>query len=453
MNRVIKYYFPVIGFFILTACTKYLDIEPRGKLIPKTVADFRLLLDDRITMNTGPGIAELASDNLFLHDQDLMNIQVLHEKNTYLWNKEIYGSDDQAPDWNIPYRQIYYANLILEGLQTSVAGTVEERNAIEGEALFYRGYALFNVVSLYSKFYDPATADTDLGVPIRESSDVFEKSFRPTLSATYTQILTDLKAAADLLPETQQVKTRPSKTAAYGALAIVYLNMNDYDRALYNALQALSIDNTLIDYNVLDANQFPVFSEFNAETLFFSYMHVGYTYIFPASLTAEVTGLYESNDLRSKLFIAESFVDQNGAEYVSFTGSYAGFEVFTGIATDELYLIVSECYARKHLTASALEYLNLLLEKRYESGSFIPVKVNDETELIKRIVIERRKELLMRNRRWFDLKRLGRDDRFAVKLERFAGGSQYSLAPRDPRYVFPIPFTVIENTGMEQNVR
>src|SRR5690606_15363860 len=118
-------------------------------------------------------------------------------KNAYTWKKDIYIASDQATDWNVPYDRIYNANVILEGLEKIDNARELKKNTIKGEALFLRAIALYEVVSLYAGSYDPATATTQLGVPIRTSSDVFEVSSRPTLQKTYDQILADLTEAAN----------------------------------------------------------------------------------------------------------------------------------------------------------------------------------------------------------------------------------------------------------------
>src|SRR5690606_30324268 len=121
----------------------------------------------------------------------------------------------------------------------------------------------------YAKSYDAATAQSDLGVPIRLSSDVMEVSTRPTLQETYDQILADLNEAATLLPAQAEVQTRASQWAVYALLARIYLDMEQYDLSLQNALKALDIQDDLMDYNTLDPMAYPIFAELNKETIFF----------------------------------------------------------------------------------------------------------------------------------------------------------------------------------------
>jgi len=70
---------------------------------------------------------------------------------------------------------------------------------------------------------------------------------------------------------------------------------------------------------------------------------------------------------------------------------------------------------------------------------------------LNKILTERRKELLMRGLRWTDLRRLNKETAFATTLSRIVNGTTYTLPPNDPGYVFRIPLSVINFTGIEQN--
>src|SRR6185503_8258838 len=102
---------------------------------------------------------------------------------------------------------------------------------------------------------------------------------RSTVQKTYDLILADLLEAKDLLPPTAVTKNRPIRAAAYGALARVYLSMEDYSNALLYADQYLQLSKTLIDYNTLPlvapalGNIFPQSIDFNPEVIFRSVMN------------------------------------------------------------------------------------------------------------------------------------------------------------------------------------
>jgi hypothetical protein len=86
-----------------------------------------------------------------------------------------------------------------------------------------------------------------------------------------------------------------------------------------------------------------------------------------------------------------------------------------------------------------LEKLNYLLVNRYQKGTFTPLEGLSGVELIKKIEVERRKELLFRGVRWLDQKRYNQDPALAKTNSRIYLGKEYRLEPGSPRYTFPIP--------------
>jgi hypothetical protein len=160
---------------------------------------------------------------------------------------------------------------------------------------------------------------------------------------------------------------------------------------------------------------------------------------------------YEAEDLRKLLY----FQDAQGNGTVAFEGSYTGvgYELFNGLATDELYLLRSEANARLNNLNDAMDDLNFLLSKRYVTGKFAPRVADTKEEALDIILMERRKELLNRGTRWADLRRLNEEPQYATNLKRELGTAVYSLPPNDPRYALLIPGKVIQLSAVNQNPR
>jgi hypothetical protein len=125
--------------------------------------------------------------------------------------------------------------------------------------------------------------------------------------------------------------------------------------------------------------------------------------------------------------------------------------VFSGIATDEMYLIKAECLARAGKVDEGIQTLNALLIKRWKTGTFVPFVAANVNDAMTKILKERRKELVFRTLRWEDLRRLQNDPLFSVTPKRIVNGQEYSLEPNSPRYLLKIPPTVIQLTGIQQN--
>src|SRR5690606_12084108 len=116
----------------------------------------------------------------------------------------------------------------------------------------------------------------------------------------------------------------------------------------------------------------------------------------------------------------------------------------------EIYLIKAECEARVGNIATALKTINELLKNRYD-GTFTPFSSDDNEAVLRFVLNERRKELIWRGLRWSDLRRLNKDIRFAKTISRDVDGTTYTLEPGSPKYVLPIPNSVILNNDMQQN--
>ncbi len=357
------------------------------------------------------------------------------------------------PDWDFPYRTIFYANTALDGL-AKITGSYDQAawNNVKGSALFYRAHIFYQLAQLFAPPYDSQTAAADWGIPLRLQADINEKISRSSVKQTYEKVINDLREALPLLPAKPLYLTRPSKPAVYSLLARVYQTMQDYENALLYADSCLQWQHTLLDFNSLDPGQtFPI-PQLNDETIFYC-IQVPHTLIYPF-LTLVDSNLYNSyalNDLRRSIFFTPAY----SGTAMTFQGSYDGSgDAFGGLATDEVYLIRAECYARKDNTAAAMNDLNTLLEKRWITGTFIPFTASDAADALMQILTERRKELLFRALRWTDLRRLNKEASFAVQLVRVANGISYTLPPGDIRYTYPIPDNVISfNPGMPQNPR
>jgi hypothetical protein len=443
--------------YSLSACQKdFLDKKPNQALtIPTTLSDFQSLLDDNGDLNQAPYLLVTSTDDIYTTDAGLISAGAIIA-NSYLWQKDIYQGQTQN-DWNKPYLQVFYANIILDGLDKFKTNTSNQAqfNAVKGSALFIRALAFYHLAQEFTLPYAPTTASSTLGIPIRLSADVNIKSNRGNLKQSYDQIIADLLKAKDLLPFKTDYKTRPTLQAALALLARVYQTTQVYDQAVQYATACLQLSNTLIDYNTLTASLSKPLPKAlpngNDEVLYYTALTSVNFFIIP-TLTSVDTLLYRSydnNDLRKSIFFS---VKPNGI--IQFKGNYSGTTaMFAGLATDEVYLIRAESYAREGNTTAAMNDLNTLLKNRWKKGTFLPLTAANSDDALKQVLIERRKELVFRNLRWTDLKRLNQDNRFAITLTRNANGQLYSLLPNDPRYAFPIPDDEIQNSGIPQNQR
>jgi len=227
--------------------------------------------------------------------------------------------------------------------------------------------------------------------------------------------------------------------------------MSDYKDAQTSATNALAINNQLTDFNTLDQGTdtpFPLFipDEYFLSTTWGNYLTSSYY----AFIDSNIVRSYDPNDLRSRIYL-KSYGDG-----YYFSGNYYpnnNAQLFSGLAVDEVYLTRAECYARAGDIANAMKDLNTLLKTRWVTGTYVNMTASTATEALNLVLTERRKELIMRNTRWTDLRRLNLDPATAVTLTRILDGVTYTLPPNDLRYTLLIPQSVIINSKIEQNPR
>jgi len=432
------------------SCKKYLDKKSDNALVtPTTLEDLQGMLDDNHLMNANTsGFGEASADDYF-DQEDIYNSFDDIAKKEYLWNLRVYYDPN---DWGADYNVIYNANYCLDQLNFihKTSGNLDEWSNVKGAALFYRGYYYLGLIWDYGKAYDEDSSNTDLGIVLRKSSDFNIPSARATVMASYNQVISDLTEASEYLPMNSSHPMRPSRPAAWGALARAWLSMRKYDSAFKYADKTLQFKNELLDYNSseVDPSSYVPFAPFNKEIIFYSTqsgMHTSTLYFY-ASIDTNLLAKFDTNDLRLTTY----FFPYNG--YYGFKGNYAAalYPSFSGIATDEMLLIRAECYARQGKVDDAMDDLNKLLVKRYATGTFVPLIINNKEEALDKILLERRKELLMRGLRWSDIKRLNKEN-YQITPERKIGSNTYLLPPNSSRYALPLPDDIIRLTGMQQN--
>lgn len=448
-NKTTSILLLLFALCILGSCKKLLDEKPKSGLqIPNTLKDFQALLDAYVIINrSDPCTGELSSDDYYLTDATL-NARTAEERAAYTWQH----SNVFIPinnDWANIYKIVYRSNTVLEGIDkiSQNSSNQQEWNNVKGQAAYLRGKAFLQGLAIWSLAYDANSSQSDLGLALRLGTDFNVASVRTSAAAGYQQCIDDLKLAIALLPDQPLHVVRASKPAAYGLLARTYLYMRNYDLALLYADSCLALKSDLLDYNTVSSTPSYPIPQFNTEVIYDSYMStptpLSNSY---ARITPELYAQYETSDLRQTLFF--KLVEPNVYGY---RGSYVkSYQLFTGLATDEVYLMRAECNARKGNVLKANQDLNALLKKRYKTGTFTDLNIISPTELLSKILLERRKELLMRGLRWMDIKRLNKEG-YNIGLKRMYNTGDYSMAPNARGFALPLPEDIISISGMEQN--
>lgn len=155
------------------------------------------------------------------------------------FNASTYETEDM---WQNHYYAIKNYNIVIAN-----AALVEDEtllpsvDILKGIALFCRASSYLTLARYYGNAYDPATAATDLCVPLVLVYDQLEKPARATVKQVYDQIIKDLDEAESLLAEVPGAigSEVPTIDAVYALKARYYLDVQDYDEAYTMALNVI----------------------------------------------------------------------------------------------------------------------------------------------------------------------------------------------------------------------
>lgn len=437
-----------IALGALVSCEKYLDEMPdKSQAVISTMTDIKGFIKHPI-MNAEYSYVPVITDDYVRFTPQNWLLLIQENVNTHLWQTNL----DMSRDWEFAYSRIRNCNIVLSYINkiNDPAATIAEKKLAEGEARFFRAYNWWELSQLFSPQPTVNNMNDLWGIALKTSPNVEDKTVRSTIKDMYDKIISDLKESIELLPGVRENKKDPSKVASYALLARVYLQVGRYDSSLRYADLCLKQYGELMDYNNINSSSNTPFKIINPEIIFQTVARFNSNFAGRQTMDSVFMNLYEENDLRLKVLYKK-----NGSLY-SFKGNYDGSSLstlFTGIAIDEIYLIRAESFARLGNIEPALSDLNTLLEKRWEAGTYVPYITNNPKQLLVKIIEERRKELVFRNLRFSDLRRLNSDNDFAQTVQRNIDGKIYSLLPNDLRYTFLIPQLVIDISGIQQNPR
>lgn len=454
---------PLLAF---AACNDYLDIKPKGQIVPQTAEDYELMLTHNNLVKTSDPYTNFLTDDALLFDGfylglgDFENLQPF-EQNLYTFSDDVFGESETDYIWKNAYDHIYVYNTVINNVLDADGGEAHKKQ-VWAEAKVGRAMEYLTLVNVYANHYDAGTATTDLGVPLitdYNNDDGQAKSLeRATVQQVYDQICADLNEAMPLLPDVAPNPFRASKSAAMALLARAYLYMGRYDDALAQANAYLDLHPDLLDYTAYSASASLGIGRIdlpdganNSENVYLRY----YPYVFGCSgsllASADLIASYDPADKRLELLFFDFAAFGLPGYYL-----YAPFiQVNIMPTTSELYLIAAECAARADDKVTALDRLNTLRDNRIEAN--VPLDAADADEALRLVLAERRRELVFIDYlRLADLKRLNREPAFAQTITRtmMSTGETFELQPNSPKYVLPIPASVMRfNSKMVQNER
>lgn len=483
-----KLLYIIWSVFFLSACDKQIDnirpltqVDEVGQLATVSgiteatvsnyiiIQSFSAVFYDRPRISIGEG----RGDNVTLQTFGPVNKQ----SDAFFFRNSIdLVQGESAEFFKGCYHVIGSTNVVLAGIARMEANGYAElseadKNALryaKGENLFLRAITYFNLARVYGKPYYLNDANNPC-VPIKVTTDVSETPNVSTVKQVYDYIVTDLKAAAQLM-KAPVVRTNAftSTYASWALLSRVYLYMGGSTvnpNLSYNQLAISYADSTLNNnngkYTLLEAADYiNMFGDdelgqlgrssfaTNKEIIFALDHSIGGSAIGelfhydPNYATGAVylpsqsfKNMLQSNDIR------KSFLKVNVASGVTETTKWLSQNLSYLTSAPEIVLRIAEVYLnRAEASAKSGMYVQARADlKRIHSRAGLSVLDIDnlsDGELLNAVLKERRIELAFEGQASFDYFRNG------LSMSRLAidnNGTALTITPEDPRVVYPLP--------------
>lgn len=391
-------------------------------------------------------IPELMADNLYLSSRNTGRYLEYENFVVSERNGEAEGL------WEKGYEVIVNATRAIEGGKAIEGSTPTGQisiNQLIGEAYALRALAHFDLVRMFAQPYNFTADASHLGIPvISEVNTVQTSPSRNTVKEVYTQINNDLTAALGLM-QTQKGKGSFSIGAVKGLLARVALYQDDEVNAIKYSSEVI----TTGGYTLITNNNYATLwsSELNNETLFevvntiadsegsnslgHFFSVSGYA---DALVSTELYNLYDSEDVRKTAITsgAKPSAETDALFVNKFPKGTAADDNIKILRLAEQYLIRAEAYVKEGENTLAQNDLNVILKRANPNA---PNATETGSDLLNRILEERRKELAFEGHRLFDLNRNKKD----VKI--IQSEKSITVSYPNDKFILPIPLKEINS--------
>lgn len=443
-----------VATLLLTSCTDYLNVKPRGYDIVSKMEHYEgLLLGQELFVldETFPYMCF----ECFM-DADAYN-NVYSEigssaTNAYKWEKDIYREDETCGEWNSFTTALYYYNVIVNQVMDAEDGTEQEKIALRSEARMLRAYFTFMMSRFFGRVPIITKASTtDCDFSLRSIEEV--KSF----------VLTEMAESVGNLRDEEEHFMRVFKPTGLAMYGQVLFYFGEYDRALeqleaaYNALKSRS-EVCLTDYpsridTYGDLNPI-IYDNENPELLF----RLGsMCRLWPAVYCSMYNMLFwgVKNDVISHFFYdlkdarlgALSSVSSGKSAYKTFRASdkyspnMKAIKTNIGVDVPHLFTMYAECLARAGRLDDAAAILVEFRKNRMDPGhESLPAALSGKDEMIVFAFEEGIREQIGFGTTWFEMKRVWDDPLFQY-LKPFyvhtVGDEEYNLTEESLLFQYP----------------
>lgn len=440
-----------------SSCKKYLEIVPKGKKIPTTLADYEAMIRDEYSnQRTTITHAVLLMNDQFETSANL-NYYPLYSPN-YFWNENAdriaLNSSDETTYYNA-YTAISTSNLLIEHVPEATEGSEADKAELVAQAKVLRALNYYVLANYYADTYEEANAASKLSVPMILSANINAPHKQVSIKELYDFMIRDIDEAIPGLRATSATVLHPNLGAAYALKARLFLTMGQYANALAAANEALKYNDKLYDWNQFYALYKTKIEEPNVYTNAQSPMGFDFVenYYFrhgdnnnarrEAALRTDRAAKFETGDAR----FASRWKLRTIASDTYYTSITLGFFNYGGLTTTEVYLIKAECQARLNDVPGAMTTLNTVRVKRIFPQIYAPLSASNTVEAVKLIQRTKANELINSITTFADLRRLNKDPNYATTLTKTENGQNYTLSPTSHLWTMPFPQGAFKNPG------
>jgi len=429
MKKFSIYILLFVAAIAVSSCDDYLDITPVGRVIPETLEQYRAVLTQGYaTYPEHKSLTAVRTDELTMNEfSDEINLY----RDIYIWKDTNPDSFTATFQYQDLYTVIFYTNVIINEASKKLAES-PERNQLVGEAYALRAMAYLDLINLFGKPYNVATAGTDKGVPLALEIDLEQVFVPQSVEVIYNQIISDTNKAEELINLNSQPtgkNYRFSKVALYSLESRVYLYQQQWQKSLDAANKALAINSNLIDLKATSVFATKFDSKESILALEDGYINglKGASYASPDLIAA----YSKTTDLRFPLYFSAS-----GSRFRIQKGG--NDDQKCSFRTSELYLTKAETQLKLNNTADAKTTILDFIKNRYTAAGYTQlesdVNAMNAADLTNFILEERHREFAVEGQRWFDLRRTSQK-----QIVHTFDGDVYTLIQNDPRYTIIYP--------------
>jgi hypothetical protein len=311
--------------------------------------------------------------------------------------------------WQTSFKQIYYANSIIQGAESSTELSDTDKNRIKGEALFIRTLIFYYLQQLFGDI--PYTTSLDYE---------YNRTIGKTDAGEVLGLLeTDASNAVSLLEDDYRDAERiyVNRKSAQLLLANIYLLRGEWtlaeqtaDAVIKSPLYQFQTDINKVFHKSGSHILWQLSPEYNGDAteealLFYVTNAVPYSYV----LTENLINTFDAADLRRQIWMAPvTYEGQTWYRPDKYKGYVNGsnFDEYSIVfRLEEAYFIMAEALARLNRFDEALPYLNATRERAGLTAFTLLSGENFFNELL----AEKRREFFTESGlRFLDLKRMGR---------------------------------------------